>query len=256
MKQGGITSTVDYKAYLDDLINQYEGSKAGTTIRSIYVGAPACADDVILLASDLPSVATLTNITYNYACRERYTIHPEKTVLSVFYTHPVWEECVRDMGAVRLGENAVPVVNCITHLGINRYNNINDKDKFILERLALGRRTSYSLMGAGFHGVDGIPPNVCCKLYHTYVLPRILYGLETMVLSRSQIDQLEVPPRRTLRAIQRLPIRTASAAVHLLIGALPIEAALDKSRMKMFGSISRREGSKINELAWRHTLGK
>ena len=78
VKQGGITSTVDYNAYLEDLINQYENSEAGATIRNMYVGAPACADDVILLASNLPSVATLTNITYNYACRERYTIHPEK----------------------------------------------------------------------------------------------------------------------------------------------------------------------------------
>jgi hypothetical protein len=32
------------------------------------------------------------------------------------------------------------------------------------------------------HGTNGLPPTTCIKLFNTYVLPRLLYGLETFIL--------------------------------------------------------------------------
>ena len=36
--------------------------------------------------------------------------------------------------------------------------------------------------GTGLHGTNGLPRTTCIKLFNTYVLPRLLYGLETFIL--------------------------------------------------------------------------
>ena len=83
-------------------------------------------------------------------------------------------------------------------------------------------------MGAGLHGSNGISPVVAWSMYSTYmyVLPRLLYNLEVLILTPSQTAVLERFHRATLRSIQGLPERTSSAATYLLLGALPVEARI------------------------------
>ena len=117
-----------------------------------------------------------------------------------------------------------------THLGIIRSaGKLIAPDVLIsesLERLQLARRTRYALMGAGLHGSNGISPVVAWSMYKTYVLPRLLFNLEVIPLTASQVAQLEQFHRTTLRSLQGLPDRTSSAATYLLLGALPIVATL------------------------------
>jgi hypothetical protein len=69
-------------------------------------------------------------------------------------------------------------------------------------------------MGFGFHGINGIDAVTPYKIYHTYVLPRLIYGLEVL----------------PIRYLQSLPQRIATA---LLVGAIPIEAELRISISRM-----------------------
>ena len=82
-------------------------------------------------------------------------------------------------------------------------------------------------MGSGFHGMNGISPAISIHIYRTYVLPRVLYGLEGTIRKSKHITKLERFHRKTLRQLQTLPDRTATCAVYLLGGILPMEAYLD-----------------------------
>ena len=75
---------------------------------------------------------------------------------------------------------------------------------------SLGRRSAYALMGSGFHGMNGISPAISIHIYRTYVLPRVLYGLEGTILKSKHITKLERFHRKTLRQLQTLPDRTAT----------------------------------------------
>ena len=57
----------------------------------------------------------------------------------------------------------------------------------------------------------------------------MLYGLEVLHLTKTQLNQLERYHLRTLRQIQSLPQRTAGSAVYMLLGALPIEAEIHET---------------------------
>ena len=106
----------------------------------------------------------------------------------------------------------------LTHLGINRSAEKLSPKVLINTRLQLARNTRYTLMGADF-------------------LPSIIFNMEVLILTQSQIVTLEKFHRATLRSIQGLPERTSSALGYLLLGALPVEAGLHSRVILLAGNI-------------------
>ena len=91
---------------------------------------------------------------------------------------------------------------CTVHLRITRdiKNKVNNGEK-----LSLGRKTAYSLMGAGFHSVNGLKTCLNGQIWSTFVVSRVIYGLETLSLTKKYIENLEKFQRKSLRQIQGLP---------------------------------------------------
>ncbi len=52
VRQGGILSTLLYKSYINKLLKMFEKSGLGVTIGSLYLGAPTCADGILLIANN------------------------------------------------------------------------------------------------------------------------------------------------------------------------------------------------------------
>jgi hypothetical protein len=74
------------------------------------------------------------------------------------------------------------------------------------------------LHGTILHGTNGLPPTTCIKLFNTYVLPRLLYGLETFILKPTHFNLLERFHLSFLRKIQCLPSRSVRGITYLLLG--------------------------------------
>ena len=91
---------------------------------------------------------------------------------------------------------------------------------------------------------------VSYKLYQCYVLPRLLFGLETIFLLKKHLKVLN----NTLRKLQALPERTSHAAFLLLLGALPLEAELDKRNLSLLYSCLKSGNTKLVLLAKRQSL--
>ena len=69
--------------------------------------------------------------------------------------------------------------NSTVHLGIVR-NTSGDAD--IEGKITLGRKTAYSLMGAGLHGGSELKATLNGHIWSTFVNPRFLNGLEVQLL--------------------------------------------------------------------------
>ena len=133
-----------------------------------------------------------------------------------------------------------------THLGIVR--NVNGKPD-IDEKISLGRKTAYSLMGAGFHGGGGLKASQNGLIWSTFVVPRLLYGLEALLLRKKDIDNFE---RQCLKQIQGLPDNTANSISLALLGILPLEVVLHKNALTTFVNMIRQKGSIVeNDIALR-----
>lgn len=86
-----------------------------------------------------------------------------------------------------MGGEQVQQKNQTKHLSILRD---TSQKPYIQDKIYLGRRIAYSLMGAGFHSINGLKQSVNGKLWSTYDIPRVLYGLEVQELKQADINQL------------------------------------------------------------------
>ena len=139
-----------------------------------------------------------------------------------------------------------------THLGIHRE---SSNKANITEKISLGRRTAYSVMGAGLHCGNGLKQCVGGKLWSTYVVPRLLYGLEVLSLSEKDFRDLELYQRKSLKQIQSFPDKTHSSAVLALLGILPLQRVMYiRTYSICFGGGSQMKVLRIPS-KWRHENG-
>ena len=107
-----------------------------------------------------------------------------RVVFSLTYCSGRNTECTN----FTLADQTVTSENNTVHLGIKR--DASGKVN-VEEKVSLGRRTAYSLMGAGFHSVNGLKSSQNAHLCSTFVVPRIVYSLEAVLLSRKEFECLE-----------------------------------------------------------------
>ena len=216
--QGRITSTVNYKSYIDPLLRLLSDAGIGVSAGPLFIGAPTYVDDLMLIANSPEELQEMLSLTYNFSACNRYIIHPSKSQIITFGN--------KDDISCSIGPDPVPVTDSMTHLGLLRKSDELVPSSLIENRISLANRTAYSLMGAGLHGTNGLPPALCLRVYHTYVLPRMLYGLEALPLKPAHIQILEKTHRKFLRCFQSLPPNVAIPSIYLLLGKLTLEARL------------------------------
>jgi hypothetical protein len=114
--------------------------------------------------------------------------------------------------------------------------NSDNKTK-VDERIRVGGRTIYALLGPGSHARQGTCPTISYKIWKTYVIPRILYGVEVLNRTLNDIKKLETLQVQICKQIQGLPERTANLAAYSLLGVEPIEMVVDKLALIFLGNI-------------------
>ena len=121
----------------------------------------------------------------------------------------------------------------------------------IQKKVQLGRRTMYSMMGAGVCGGSGLNPIVSSHLWKIYVVPRVLYGLEILSLTLADVTALERLQREMLRKLQSLTRSTATVAVTCLLGIRPLENELDLRRLTLLCNVLFTDGTLEQDVALR-----
>ena len=224
-KQGAYPSATDYVSHIVTALLLATTSSLGFSIGTIIVSTPTCADDMIIMSSSPTELQTLINLITSYANEEHYVIHPQKTVIVPYNTPKLELEFLMSEDVFFTNDTPIPVEKEFIHLGIRR--SIDSPLATVEDRTSLARKTFYAMMGAGLHGLNGLPVTTCLLLYNVYIVPRLLYGLEAIKLTDQAISKLEVFHRYALRSILGLPGYTATPALHILTGQLPMENQLD-----------------------------
>ncbi len=239
VRQGGVLSTTMYKCYINDVLLNLEEQDIGAHIGDSYLGAPTCADDIFLAASNAEDLQTMLDVVEKYAANERYIIHPAKSTVLI-YNAKTPDDVLQTVNPFSMNGKPVQISSTCTHLGMLR-STVKTNER-VDNRIKMARKTTYGLMGAGLHGYNGVNPCLSSKLLSTYIQPRYLFGLETVNLRQEEIKQLDAYGRKILKAIQHLPDRTANEAVYLLMGEVPIQAKIERQSLILLANIARSGG--------------
>ncbi len=237
VRQGGVLSTSHYKRYNNPLLLQIEDKFSGVTIGCINIPQVTCADDLALITHTPEEMQVMIDSVGDFAQRERYCINPTK---SSVLTYKNSSKIKSDDCKYHMCGKLLPNEINTTHLGIQR-NTSNSAD--IENKINLGRRAAYSLMGAGLHCGNGLKQDICARLWNSEIVPRLTFGLEVMNLKNKDINVLEAFQRKSLKQIQGLPDKAPNTAALALLGIAPVEMIIHKNMLTLFGNIIRNEDS-------------
>jgi hypothetical protein len=249
VRQGGVLSPRLYKEYIDGLLRRLEAEGDGLHIGATYIGSPTVADDVLLLSQSPLDLQVMLHTSEHYSRRERYQIHPTKSEIIQVSSNQQLTSFQWHIAGIEaeLSESA-------THLGIQHQgapSRGHCQGDWVKEKLKGTRRTIYGLMGTGLHGTNGLDPRTTIRIYQAYALPKLLYGLDIIILNKTQLKKLEDFHRATLRSLQSLPDRTATQAVYLLSGILPLQALIHMKKLSLIGAIARLGNRVLCDIATR-----
>jgi hypothetical protein len=221
-----------YKGFSNPLLKTLEDEHPGMRIGSVHIASPTCADDILLISKSIFELQSMLLVQEHFANCECYLISETKSRLMSINSkkHSINE-------TVMLHDAPLEQVDSYKHIGIQRDSN---KSTLVSERIKLARRTLYALMGAGLHGYNGVNPEVGIKLWNIYVCPRLLFGLESVVLKKDYTS-LNLYHKSILKIIQNVPGRTADEGVYILSGQLPIESVLHYQILIRLGNILRNQ---------------
>ncbi|CAG2187006.1 unnamed protein product [Mytilus edulis] len=254
VKQGGILSADLYKLYINNLLTDIEHSGLGAKIGSICCAAPTCADDVALMSDNPEELQVLINMAYNYSQRERYKLQPVKSVILPVY--PNRRKQQEPSFPWSIGNSIMPIVSQTTHMGVLRTSKPDDPNP-LYEKREKARRAMYSLMPAGLHGKNGLDIQSLLHIFNIYVIPVLLYGLELVTPTGKNLDIIDIFHKKCIKQLLSLPTSTATPAIYILSGQLPIEGQIHKKILSLFGNISRQpQNSLEKQIAYRQLLMK
>ena len=182
----------------------------------------------------------MITINETYSKRNRYEIHADPDPI-------ISKSCVTPLflpAEHKAAENSweiygirLPCTEDFGHLGLDWQQ--GKLAPCIQAKIKKARQTAYSMLKPGMHGSNGLDPSASFKLIQTYVLPVLLYGLEAVILSSSEVELLENFYRGLLRRIQSLPESCGKEAIYLLLGAVPVQTLIHQRVLCLLGSISR-----------------
>ena len=247
VRQGGILSPFLYKTYINPCLVELKRHGLGLCIGTVFCGCPTCADDLAFLSNCENELQVMMNVAIRNAKKDNVTIHPDKSNVVLLNSH---KTVSKKSFSLDMGDKKVQFSSSTTHLGLLR-SEVNENIINIEERLSLACRTLYALINTGVHGSNGLNPRVSYKIYQCYVIPRLLYGLEVLPLTQTQINILSKFHLDNLKRFQSLPIRVATCAVFLLLGALPLEAELHKRQLGLLYNILISDNETVKELTER-----
>ncbi|MES9883383.1 MAG: reverse transcriptase family protein, partial [Sedimenticola sp.] len=245
VRQGGVLSTSHYKRYNNPLLLELQRKYVGAKIGPIQIPHVTCADDVALLSHSTLEMQEMLYCVEGYAQRERYCINPTKSSVLTFNKPSDF--------LYSLDDEPIQQSQSTTHLGVHR----NLKQTVDAQRICnIGRRTCYSLMGPGFHSKTGLRQDQKGYIWTTYVLPRMLYGLEVQDLRKKDINTLEQFQRKSLKQVQGLPDRVANPIALSLLGILPISTQIEKNVLNLFYGIISQPNTIDYEIATRQLVNR
>ena len=147
IKQGvrrGVLSMAHYKRYDNPLLIQLENKFIGAKIGYIRIPHVTVADDFTIMNNSPSEMQVMLPTSGSFANGARFVVHPTKScILTYWYQYSQQQKVIYTMNGEEMSQ-----VQHTNHLGIHR--DSNNKVN-VAEKVALGRRTAYSIMGAGLH---------------------------------------------------------------------------------------------------------
>jgi hypothetical protein len=183
VKQGGPMSPIIFARYMDPLIELHKSEGILANINGIQTGILLYADDIVITTETMDDMVKCIGITEEFCKEYDITINGAKSQLIKFNS---------DYGTsdqIIIKNMQIKNEKTIKYLGVQ----LNEKlknEQHIDERRYKANNALYIIKSMGAFS-DAMDTNTKVHLYKTYVRPVLFYGLETLQLTKTDINKIQ-----------------------------------------------------------------
>lgn len=211
IKQGGVLSPILFCVYLDELLVRLRESGHGCFIGTMFMGAFAYADDIVLLSPTRLGLRKLLDICNNFSTEYHVNFNPTKSQL-VYYRRGGEAQPPAQPPFIWAGQ-VIDISLEAAHLGHSVGDNVGDSVlNNAINGLYVKVNTIMSLFGYCHSDIK-------YKLFKSFAMA--LYGSSIWDLSAKSHDRFLVVWRKCVRKIYAIPYRTHCNLLPLLCSDMP-----------------------------------
>ena len=199
VKQGRNKSSDHYKLYIAPLLDTIERANLGVWIGNICVSVSAVADDIYPMTDNKDKLQALIDIAEEYGKMYRIQYGASQTKITVLGSD-IDMDYFKDISPWKMNNETIEVVDNNEHLG-QIVSGKRQEEKNVDKNLDKGRRSLFSLLGAGFSSKFFFSPLLKLHIFRTYTCPILRSGLSSFSLRTAQLEPLALFQRKTLKSI-------------------------------------------------------
>jgi len=227
VKQGGVLSPVLFCVYMDGLLKALQASGVGCFVGSIYTGALAYADDIVLLSPTVNAARKMLRVCEEYAATYSVKFNANKSYCIVCESRSKSKACISTTDiSLSINGCSIKVVDNATHLGHVISHDSDDSHDVLRCRNKLIGQINNVL--CTFHQLDSVVKN---QLIKSYCLS--LYGCELWDLKNPHIENVCKAWRSGLKRVWGLPTSCRSTILCIISDTMPMLDLIHK-RSVMF----------------------
>ena len=234
------------KIYINPLLDSVDSANLGVWLGPVNVGHSACADDEYLMSDTQTKLQALLDIAAFYGSMYKVTYGAAKTKVTVVGSD-IDMQYYSDTTPWQLDGQKVKVTVDNDHLG-QVVSGVSQEQKNVDLRITKSRNNLFGLLGPAFSFKCLLSPLVKAHLFRTYSCPILRSGLSSFSLRSGDLQPITIFHRKTLRGILNLSKTSNVAALHFLLGELPMEAKIHRDVFSLFFSVWNNPDSKIYQI--------
>ena len=227
IRQGGVLSVNQYALLMDEIskaiIERNLGVPDGNENKT---GCLLWMDDVALITNNENEMNEMLTITNQIARKYHIKFGQEKSKIMMTGK-------IKENHKFYLGEMEIERTKAYKYLGVtlNEKNNLKDHIKSTKGKCEAAYQTIMAICGDS--ELKGIQMKAAWTLINTCIEPIIMYGLEALSPSKTEILELNRIWTNIIKRILMTPQSTPNEVLYMEAGILDVETMIDRNKIKM-----------------------
>jgi hypothetical protein len=221
VRQGGINSPFFFNVYVNDLILKLRKSGFGCHICQEFVGCLFFADDILLLSASILQLQCMLDLCTEYGYEFDIVFNHTKSFLLQFGL-----DMSVSLPALLLSNSVLRWVGRMKYLGVW----LCAGKTFHIDS-SINRTKFLSSVYSMFQKCNGISEEIKWSVIERACMPVLLYGVDAVSLSNSDIHKMSVTCNMAVRRCFNLSRFTSVQNVLYFTGSLPVKMLLDERRV-------------------------
>lgn len=227
IRQGGILSPFLFNIYINSIITALKSADLGCHIDNMFVGCIAYADDIMLLSASVVQLNKMLDICLSQGEILDVRFNSKKSCLFT-----VGKDYKDQLASFNFGDGII-AWDSMRYLGIN----FNTSKRLKIDICPFLRKF-YASVNAIIARSKFVNEDVKLRLFESFSLPLMTYGLNVVSLSCSQLNKLNSAWNNVYRKIFCMKPWESVKELQILCGRLDLKHLIDLSKMRFYRSVS------------------